>query len=55
LVTQHIGNAIHSVALSTHAEHLHGDEFTWLKIHAEAICWDGCDDLVAAIARWSPE
>jgi len=45
LVTQHVNGEIIGVALTTHADFFFGDKMGWMQVHAESICWDGCDKL----------
>jgi hypothetical protein len=55
LVMQHIHGVIQSVALARHADYIHGDKMMWLQTHAEAIVWDGCEDLERMARTYVPD
>ena len=44
LVTQHVGDKIYGIALTTHGAYF-GDEMLWLKQREHLIDWDLCDDI----------
>ena len=44
LILQKVGDDLYAVALSSHAIYF-GDKMAWLKLHHEAIDWNGCEDL----------
>lgn len=45
LVTQHVGEEVRSVALARHSDYILGDKTLWLQQNAEAIDWDGNEDI----------
>ena len=54
LVTQRIDDEHHSIALSTHAAHVHGDKMLWLQQHIKLIEWHGNEELLAKIIAYVP-
>lgn len=52
LVTQHIENEVHGVALATHATYFHGDQLAWLKQHMDAIDWVECPGHQRTVAAY---
>jgi hypothetical protein len=55
LVLQRIDDEVFGLALTSHAEHFHGDRMMWLKEHVTAIDWLNCEDLKAKVEAYSPE
>jgi len=55
LVTQHVGDEIRSVALARHSNYILGDKMSWLQRNAEAIEWEGCEDLHDQVKSYAPK
>ena len=55
LVTQHIGEIIQCIALARHEEYTRGDKLLWLKANADAIEWNGCEDIERLVRDYDPD
>jgi hypothetical protein len=55
LVTQHVEEEVRSVALARHSDYILGDKLLRLQQNAEAIEWDGNEDLHEQIISYVPK
>jgi hypothetical protein len=51
---QHVGDEVRSVALAKHSDYILGDKMAWLQKHAEAIDWQGNEDLLQDVEDYTP-
>ena len=55
LVTQHIGQAIYGIALTTHDAYTRGDKMLWLNEHAHMIDWQLAEDIKKEVLAYVPQ
>jgi hypothetical protein len=54
LVTQHVRDEVRSVALARHSDYILSDKMRWLQQNAEAMEWEGCEDIQQQVAAYRP-
>lgn len=54
LVTQHIGNVIYGIALTTHEVYTRGDKMLFLQVHEHMIDWQIAEEIREQVLAYVP-